>query len=396
MPDFPTTSKDFNINESQIKLFLSVDISGSTKLKNTHNYSLIQKKCADEADIVNHFREDKEEKITADIVFKKHNNSIYYQDWSKIVKDLLNDFNSKFNGYLEGDDIYPWKVCGDELIYCIKVEKRQDVYLYVLAFYKTLRYHDKKCKEADLIRLKGSAWTAGFPVRNRIVETPIPKLYLQSENKKDDFFPYPHFDYAGPEMDIGFRIGKYTYPGLIVVSLELAYILTDSKTQEIPGEKFSIINVGWRVLKGVWNGKKYPIFWLKMPDTFDKSKDFYYKVYNYWDREESSLLKIYDTNYKDPSLCCSHDDLKKIIEEFKETECIVKPYFCKDGDFIPPEHQKLIDFMNILDKLNRPEFEEVRITQKEKDFLNNPDSVLSDIRSKKNKQEENDDKAHNC
>ena len=350
------------MTKSEIKLFLSVDIYGSTKLKNSHNYLNIKKKCSEQAEVTNKF-EPKEGFISAEDVFKCNCNSIYYQDWSKIITDMFEDFNSYFCNSLGQEEIYPWKFCGDELIYCIDVNNRKDVYRYVLAFYKTLRVYDKKCTKANLIRLKGSAWTAGFPVRNRIIETPIPKTYkkinyLKPINKKNSKeYIYPHVDYVGPEMDIGFRIGKFTTPGLIVISLELAYILSDDKTEIIPGERFSVINVGWEVLKGVWNEKKYPIFWLKMPDTYDGNRELYYKFYNFWNKEENELLKEYDRISKHPNQYFKNKDIESIINEVNDLFGVVKPYFTDDHDEIPLEHQELISFMNCLDDLETPEFE---------------------------------------
>lgn len=348
------------MTKSEIKLFLSVDIFGSTKLKNSHNYSSIKTKCSEEAEIANSF-DPKKGNICPEDVFKQNCDSIYYQDWSIIIRNLFNDFNSCFCNFLLQEEIYPWKFCGDELIYCIPVQKRKDVYRYTLAFYKTLRVLDKKCTESNLIRLKGSAWTAGFPVRNRIIETPIPETFRKKDDSKDIseenflIFEYPHLDYVGPEMDIGFRIGKYTNPGLIVVSLELAYILSDAETECVPGERFSIINVGWEVLKGVWDEKKYPILWLKMPNTYDSSKEFDYKLYNFWNKEENDMLKKYDRTIKHPTKYYKKKDIKKIIKELNESFGVIKPYFLDDGDKLPEEHKNLIDFMNCLDSLEKPD-----------------------------------------
>lgn len=378
------------MSKSEIKLFLSVDIAGSTKLKNSHNYTNILKRCEEDVLIANKILT-KSSQTTKEEVFKNNRDSIFYQDWSSIIKELFSDFNTDFCKFLEYEQIYPWKFAGDELIYCIPVKSKMDVYKYVLAFYQTLRSNDKKCKGANLIRLKGAAWTAGFPVRNRIIETPIPKLYEKTENENYIDYPYPHIDYVGPEMDIGFRIGKHTYPGFIVVSLELAYILAGIYSKEAPAEDFEIVNVGWEVLKGVWEEKKYPIFWLQLPQKYNETTEFFYKVYNFWDREENSLLKEFEKSKKDLSLHFSKEEIEQIIEELKEKYSITKPYFCDDGDNIPKEHQKLIDFMNFISSLDEIDLsEENNLDAVNNDNLSTITSIITSnsVEKKENCEEE--------
>ncbi|MCQ2587643.1 MAG: hypothetical protein MJ174_05965 [Treponema sp.] len=344
------------MSKSEIKLFLSVDIFGSTKLKGAHNYSTILERCTSESNIINKLIRDPKKKISEKRIFQLNKDLIIYQDWSKIITDLFLDFNTEFFKYLESDEeVYPWKFAGDELIYCFDVTRHKDVYLYTLAFYKALRSIDCKYKETKLIRLKGSAWTAGFPVRNRIIETPIPSLFMKNGNGTFSNFPYPHIDYIGPEMDIGFRIGKNTYPGIIVISLELAYLLLGKKLVDSEIEEFKVYNVGWEPLKGVWNDKKYPVLWLQLPDTYNKSKELYYKLYNFWDREENHLLKNFDRALSGDKTeyIIIQDNIIDIISELNESITnIVIPYFCDDGEEIPAEHVKLLDFINFVNKLN--------------------------------------------
>lgn len=338
------------MTEPEIKLFLSVDIYGSTNLKNTSSYSSILAFCKENKEIIKQLLEEKkisindDFEITEDVIYNVIRNSKIHKDWSEIIKELFNDFNVEFNNQLnKAQEVFPWKILGDELIYCIDVQGRQDIYDYTLAFYKALRIHDKKYSENPIIRLKGSAWTAGFPIRNRIIETPIPQLYLDSEFQKD--YKYPHIDYLGPEMDIGFRIGKCTYPGFIVISLELAYFLTDEKTCNTPGEQFHVFNVGWEKLKGVWNDRKYPILWLQLPDTFNEIKEYFYEPYKLWDKEDNDLLKTYDGLKDSKENYITNTDIVKIIKQLPESLSITIPYIKKDNDSVPDIHQGLAEFI---------------------------------------------------
>lgn len=338
------------MTEPEIKLFLSVDIYGSTNLKNASSYSSILAFCKENKEIVKQLQEKKKLtaiegfEITEDVIYNIIRNSKIHKDWSEIIKELFNDFNVEFNNQLKiQQEVFPWKILGDELIYCIDVQGRQDIYNYTLAFYKALRIHDKKYSENPIIRLKGSAWTAGFPIRNRIIETPIPQLYIDSKFQK--IYKYPHIDYLGPEMDIGFRIGKCTYPGFIVISLELAYFLTDERTCGIPGEQFHIFNVGWEKLKGVWNDRKYPILWLQLPDNFNEIKEFFYEPYKLWDKEDNDLLKAYDSLKDSKDNYITNANIEKIINQLPESLSITKPYIKNDEDEVPSIHQELTEFI---------------------------------------------------
>ncbi len=370
------------MSNSTIHLFLSVDIYGSTKLKGAHNYSTILEKCISEANTVNKFIDESKGKVEPTEIFKLNRDIKLYQDWSRIITDLFSDFNTGFNKFVNTDDeIYPWKFLGDELIYCFNVTSAKDVYDYTLAFYKTLRAIDCKYTETKLIRLKGSAWTAGFPVRNRIIETPIPKLFMKDASGNYKEFLYPHNDYIGPEMDIGFRIGKNTYPGFIVISLELAYILLDKKITSSPIDEFKVFNVGWEPLKGVWQDKKYPVLWLQLPDTYDKSKEFYYTLYNFWDREENHLLKNYDKAINgDKNISIeSQATITNMIKELNQSITnIVVPYFAMKDDEIPTEHKELLKFINFIKKLD-----EVSSDDGESDVVDTSDDVKNLLEKRK-------------
>lgn len=343
------------MSSSAIHLFLSIDIYGSTKLKGAHNYSTILEKCISESRTVNKFLDKKDDEIGPNDIYELNRDIKLYQDWSKVITDLFSDFNTCFNKFLAiEEERYPWKFLGDELIYCFEVKSEKEVYDYTLAFYKTLRSIDSKYIETKLIRLKGSAWTAGFPVRNRIIETPIPKLYMKDATGQYKEFLYPHNDYIGPEMDIGFRIGKNTYPGFIVISLELAYILLNKTITDSPIDEFRVYNVGWEPLKGVWQDKKYPVLWLQLPDTYDKSKEFYYPLYKFWDREENHLLKNYDKaiNGDKTIPIKSQETITDMISELNQSITnIIVPYFATSEADIPSEHKTLLQFIKFIKSL---------------------------------------------
>lgn len=257
-------------------------------------------------------------------------------------------------------------MAGDELIYCIDVRNRKEVYDNLLAFFKTLRFFDKQYfKKGSYIRLQGSAWTAGFPIRNRIM-TPITSASEKCKNTED---------YMGPEIDIGFRIGKYTFAGIIVVSLELAYILLDTKFTLQTTERIRVIDTGWEVLKGVWEGKRYPIFWLDLLEQYDTNgKEIGYTPYTQWDIEENKHVKNYAAA-KENSKYERDSDLRSIIQSLPKSFDVNIPYFITDEEEFPPEHQERLKFINIVNEVTQTNKEQNKSKKKSKN-MNSRDKIM--------------------
>jgi hypothetical protein len=95
--------------------------------------------------------------------------------------------------------------------------------------------------------VKCAGWTAGFPVGNIVVER------LQGLGE----------DYVGPGMDIGFRLVKAASPRRMLLSVELAWLLT---LPTVRSSRLFYVGAGLD-LKGVARGSSYPCIWL---DNFDK------------------------------------------------------------------------------------------------------------------------------
>ena len=338
------------MTDSQVKLFLSVDIAGSTQLKNTNNYFQIQRFCENYKHIASLIDgcPDLELKGIYEQICKEES----YQDWSQIISRCFDDFNTQFTENLDGSEICPWKMAGDELMYCVDVKTRKDVHDKVLAFFKTLRFFDKRyMQKGSQIRLKGSAWTAGFPIRNRILK-PV-SITNELDICKDCRVNLD--DYMGPEIDIGFRLGKFTFPGIIVVSLELACILLDRKIAMSSDKSyFRVIDTGWEVLKGVWHGRKYPILCLALPKGMEETAGlpFCYTPYQKWDIEENSHVKKYAEILENDSGQETFDSITELIETLPRQLGVVRPYFVDEKDEIPPEHKKRLDFIKLIEKVN--------------------------------------------
>ena len=271
-----------------LKLFLSIDISGSATYKNEANLQKLHTRIRQRQELF--------EAIHATLVSTEHKHinipkdqaselktlidqSLYTKipseeaDWEETLQITFSTFHNTFRDYLnlnnsktEEGTYNLWKALGDEIIYVCNVESKIEIHRLVSAFSLALRRLDKKLKETGNLRLKGTAWVANFPVRNRIVYFPFPKT---------DKTPFPREDYSGPDIDIGFRIGKEAWPGFLTLTMDLVTLLGNADTKL----QINVSHVGWKKLKGVWEEREYPIFWAKAHPTYISKDNLDYTEY---------------------------------------------------------------------------------------------------------------------
>lgn len=150
-----------------------------------------------------------------------------------------------------------WKALGDELVFVIELKHENHLPVILDAFRHAINEEIDLAKAGDHplpISLKGSAWLAGFPVCN--AEIPM----VSDLPSGPDAGAVTGFDYAGPAIDIGFRISKLASPHRLIVSAEVAYLLT------IAGRGGEIVHHLHpdrpAELKGILGGEEYPVFWI--------------------------------------------------------------------------------------------------------------------------------------
>jgi hypothetical protein len=342
--------------EPEVRLFVSVDIAGSTALKNRQNYASLAKSEGQKKRL---FATVKEKLLAIgvglspqqidemlDDVLSAHLPSEEDLDWAAMLQNCFADFHTIFRRRLSTNedvaggvpapdayDMYPWKALGDELIYSFRVVQRIQIQQMLTHFIATLREYDEKLAIGDRIRLKGSAWVAGFPIRNRKIELPMVELRLVGKEEGAPY-PYPRIDYLGPEMDAGFRLGRATWPSLCVVSVELAELLGECQTTK----QIRLRQVGWEKMKGVWDDRPYPILWAELPPEHPRAKS--YGEIKSWAEGESAFVKA----WKNTSPQEAKAFLPLIVDLRKQLPPelgIVKPYIRAEGDPIPPEHESI-------------------------------------------------------
>ena len=224
----------------QLFLFLSVDVIGSTELKYSKDSPI---------------------------------------DWYNVFTDFYISFPDEFKKHLEVEYDYQgkleysakklvvWKHAGDEILFYAEITQENEVPCIVTAFKKTLEdwYISK-----DKLDVKGCIWTGQVP-------------FIDRKIKEDDC---DKFDFIGPSIDCGFRLGKYASKEEIAMSVEVADLVNG-----IENLQTCLFYAKSENLKGVLGDKKYPIFVLKLKDV--KTEEYAYLKTSC----NETSLNVYIANY---------------------------------------------------------------------------------------------------
>ncbi|PCJ17837.1 MAG: hypothetical protein COB02_12270 [Candidatus Cloacimonadota bacterium] len=220
---------------SSTYLILSVDIVGSTAFKNKYE-------SREWLPTIKQFYID----------FPSH----FYDEIHTLNKtNILNKQEFK----ISKEFVKIWKYLGDEILFYIDlqaIQKESHAIFYVYAFLKAIdscKYYKEGRKdkpEITELSSKGTAWIASFPITNSIVvKNPI--------------------DFIGPQIDTGFRLGKFSDPTKFIISVELAWVMLQFYSDKSNTTLKNDIKINFHFdemtpLKGVLAGQPYPIIFINL------------------------------------------------------------------------------------------------------------------------------------
>lgn len=373
--------------ESKLRVFLSADLVGSTKLKNRLNHQELLDKYLSRGHVIEKLRkQDGALAIPVEIeraaVLESLAVSTDDFDWATVVCAFYEGIHTEFVTALEDQreageidktfsvGIKPWKAVGDELIYEVHVNGRRELYQVTTAFLRAIRVMDGKIGNrpggaTKGLRIKGAGWVAGFPVRNREIKLP----------------PDDRSDFLGPEMDTGFRIAKCTRAGMLVVCVEMAELLGES--QATFADMLGKI-VGWEKLQGVWNDQRYPVIWIDFPGSHPAANAHPAPAFSMWDREDCQWCKTWsDESKPKQQLSKLAETLRELRDALPKSLGLVDPYILDDrleSRGPPPEHLQILDLLNAIEahrtEANRQDAEE---TARDGDPIENDVAQVADL-----------------
>lgn len=138
-----------------------------------------------------------------------------------------------------------WKVLGDEIIFTSEPQSGRDTALLLRALFSAMTRYEAQHFSDFPLHLKATAWSARFPSPN--IEIEIPEMS----------HGVTYVDYLGPDIDLGFRIARSAQPSAIVLSHDLLETLLEANAP------FDYFHGGEAAMAGVNHGRPYPIIWAR-------------------------------------------------------------------------------------------------------------------------------------
>lgn len=208
------------------------------------------------------------------------------QGWQKIFLSFYREFpqfvqKAESDLPANGSDAVGfrlWKAIGDELIFEVTVTHERAVSRATRIWLEALKSYEKQVLADVGLSLKGGAFIATFPGPDS--ESSIPRdpsiedsdesvVVLNDKALKSNprAVRKYHFDYFGPSIDTGFRVISGASHRYFTMTIEVAWALAVAAHASVADpNKGSLHSVddftlhSQPVLKGVWNGREYPIF----------------------------------------------------------------------------------------------------------------------------------------
>jgi len=235
--------------EYRVRLYLSVDLSGSTAYKSSNT----------------------------EIDPSSSPKPTWVQEFERFYQDFPAQFASAYRHARAGQNEdggvgapLVWKTIGDEIIFCTRAIDLAHLSACLTAFRKALNEYGSFLEGAGkALDVKGYGWVAAFPSPNltvaRLSDSDIgdEETELRVDKEPD------RFDFLGKDIDAGFRTSRFCSADKLSLSLELAYLLAEAARLNIlTGMAF--FYEGRHILKGVINGEPYPVFFVDIERSVEK------------------------------------------------------------------------------------------------------------------------------
>ncbi len=221
-------------------------------------------------------------------------NSTYFKNkessWIEVFTSFYNACKNKVEDGFERARL--WKMVGDEIIFYMPILDESEIYnapnIISSIMNDLIELINKEYdKTKGIIFVKSVLWAAfvndnefkfnsSERVNNIVIKEPV--------------YDNINLDFLGTDIDIGFRISKFTLQSKLVIDAKLACLLTKLETElEMNNISDYMRIVTYEKLKGVWDGRYYPIVWYQ----------------KHWDSTNNMFL--YDEQF-------NSDIVKKIVE----------------------------------------------------------------------------------
>ena len=268
---------------STLRIFLSVDIVGSTAFKQSQARIKKQASTQDGDD-----PKPEEPWFSPIVDFYREIERLLAREWHSCVEAV-----ESAHRWPCGEAPELWKSAGDELIYTKILTDHRQALCCIHAWMSAIKQYRKRLRDAfPHLDVKSAAWIAGFPVQNTEVIFRS-KVLNNDPLVSDDDLLYVNLkllhdyyssknpngltrDFIGPAIDTGFRLAALATPRKLILSVDLVYLLVGTnRPVGFKYRKLAFHYDGRVPLKGVIGGAPYPVFWTDMmpDDPLEASED---------------------------------------------------------------------------------------------------------------------------
>jgi hypothetical protein len=214
--------------------------------------------------------------FSVDLVNSTYFKTIHQSDWVPVFRDFYDIVSAQvIKSYINAKI---WKYAGDEILFYVEAKCVDDVLRSPSVFYSAMKraqaiFHNlHKFTECSLY-MKGALWAA----------VASDSRYTSSFNAMSNIYTTlaTGLDFVGVDIDEGFRMSKNTSQGKLVIDPKIVYLLNKYTDQwqslTFNGIRGNVRFVGFEVLKGIWEGRAYPVIWYC--DNWDTRDMFLYDEY---------------------------------------------------------------------------------------------------------------------
>jgi hypothetical protein len=202
----------------------------------------------------------------------------FYRDFDQLMHAQYRAYRQRSNCPVPPPEF--WKSNGDELLYTCELSSREQALDALQLWLSTLNaYRSDLATLVEDMDVKSTAWIALFPAPNAEVffrrggqqfaaDAIGDALLVQAEMRDQWYAGRRHDltrDFVGPQVDTGFRLTHWASPQRLMLSADLAFLLTGSKGRN--GEPLPLHCSGREKLRGVAGDAPYPMIWAPVGTT---------------------------------------------------------------------------------------------------------------------------------
>lgn len=195
-------------------------------------------------------------------------------EWEELFLSFYIDFPQRLGEIAHRRNVpfMLWKPIGDELVFRVRVTSEEEVFNAVRAWLETLAVYEADSKTASRpsgLKTKGGAFVGTFPgpdVEASVLRDPteiVSDVLGLAEINDAALAARDHdrhiFDFFGPSFDTGFRVIGQSTSRHFTLSVEVAWAMVRAADQ-LGKRMDDLVFIGPTELKGVWDGRDYPVF----------------------------------------------------------------------------------------------------------------------------------------